>query len=352
MKNKFLEKIHKNVYFIAEIGSNFDQSFDRAVDLINLAKESGADAVKFQHYTASSLVSDHGFSSLGGQQSHQAKWKKSVFDTYDDASLNRDWTAELHYESRQAGLDFLTSPYSIDLVDFVDPYVTVHKIGSGDITWIEIVEHIAKKQKPVLLATGASSMEDVRRAVDAILANNPQLVLMQCNTNYTVDLENFKYQQLKVLKSFANNYPEVTLGLSDHTPGHVTVLGAVALGARIIEKHFTDSTERTGPDHPFSMTPSTWREMVDRTRELEHALGDGIKKIEDNEKETAVLQRRCLRAARSLVSGTLLTKEDLIPLRPCPADAVEPYRIEEIIGKVINRDIENGEQINLSDIKK
>ncbi len=340
----------RKVYFIAEIGSNFDQSLDRAKHLINLAKDSGADAVKFQHYKADSLVSDHGFKSMGGQQSHQANWKKSVYDTYDDASLDRDWTSELFNEARQIELDFLTSPYSIELVDYVDPYVPAHKIGSGDITWIEIVEYIAAKQKPVLLATGASSMDDVRRAVDAILAINPQLVLMQCNTNYNVDDENFKSQQLNVLKSFANEYPQVTLGLSDHTPGHVTVLGAVTLGARVIEKHFTDCIDRDGPDHPFSMTPSTWREMVDRTRELEHALGDGIKKIEDNEKETVVVQRRCLRAANFLKDGKVLGKKDIVSLRPCPEGAIEPYRLNEIIGSVLTSSLEYGEQIKFSDL--
>lgn len=337
-------------YFIAEIGSNFDQSMERAVNLINLARESGADAVKFQHYTADSLVSDHGFKHLTDQHSHQKKWKKSVYDTYDDASLNRDWTADLHKEAKQAGLDFFTSPYSLELVDYVDHYVPAHKIGSGDITWIEIIKHIASKNKPVLLATGASTMEDVKRAVDVILAINPRLVLMQCNTNYTVDDDNFKYQQLNVLKSFANDYPEVTLGLSDHTPGHVTVLGAVALGARVIEKHFTDSTQREGPDHPFSMTPKSWREMVVRTRELELALGTRTKKIEQNEKETVVVQRRCLRASKALSSGHCLTRNDLVSLRPCPADGIEPYKIEDVIGSVLNRDIEFGEQIKFSHI--
>jgi sialic acid synthase SpsE len=343
-------KNKEKVYFIAEIGSNFDQSLDRAKFLINLAKDSGADAVKFQHYTARTLVSDHGFKSLGSQQSHQAKWKKSVFDTYNEASIEVEWTSALHSEAQKLGLDFFTSPYSKELVDFVDPFVPAHKIGSGDITWIEIVEHIASKKKPVLLATGASSMTDVKRAVDAILNINPQLVLMQCNTNYTIDDENFKYQQLNVLKSFYNEYPNVTLGLSDHTPGHVTVLGAVALGARVIEKHFTDSTQREGPDHPFSMTPKTWREMVDRTRELELALGTGIKKIEENEKKTVVVQRRCLRAARSLPNGTRLRREDLLALRPCPADGIEPYRLDELVGSVLIRKIEEGEHIKLSDL--
>src|SRR5207249_4774733 len=127
---------------------------------------------------------------------------------------------------------------------------------------------------------------DVKRAVDCALKHTNDIVLMQCNTNYTASLENFKYINLNVLKSYANTYPDLILGLSDHTPGHSTVLGAVTLGAHVIEKHFTDDNGREGPAHKFSMDTKSWRDMVDRTRELESSLGLSIKKIEDNEKET------------------------------------------------------------------
>ena len=338
------------VYFIAEIGSNFDRDLNRAKDLIYLAKEAGADAAKFQHYTAGSLVSDQGFKQLGGQQSHQAAWKKSVFDTYQDASLNRDWTQALKQTCDEAGLAFFTSPYSMELVDYVDPFVPAFKVGSGDITWPEIIKHMASKGKPLLLATGASDLEDVTRAADAALAINSDLVLMQCNTNYTAAIENYSCLQLNVLREFESLYPGVILGLSDHMPGHVSVLGAVALGARVVEKHFTDSTEREGPDHPFSMTPATWREMVDRTRELEASLGDGHKKIEENERETVVVQRRCIRASHDLEAGKSLEESDLVVLRPCPADSIAPYRTDELVGKTIKQAISSGEHLKWEDI--
>ena len=142
-------------------------------------------------------------------------------------------------------------------------------------------------------------MEEVQRAVDEILRINPQLVLMQCNTNYTASLDNFRHINLRVLRTYAELFPSAVLGLSDHTPGHATVLGSVALGARVIEKHFTDDNRREGPDHPFSMNPQSWREMVERTRELENALGSTQKFVADNEQETVVVQRRCLRATRA-----------------------------------------------------
>jgi sialic acid synthase SpsE len=338
------------VYFIAEIGSNFDRDLERAKELIHLAKEAGADAAKFQHYTADSLVSDRGFKEMGGRQSHQALWKKSVFETYQDASLNREWTAALKRTCDEAGIAFMTSPYSLDLVDYVEPYVPAYKLGSGDITWLEIIEHMASKGKPLIIATGASDLEDVQRAVDAALDANPQVILLQCNTNYTAGSSNYAYLQLNVLREFHALYPEMILGLSDHMPGHTSVLGAVSLGARVIEKHFTDSTERDGPDHPFSMTPATWREMVDRTRELEAALGDGRKKIEDNERATVVVQRRCIRAARDLEPGRPLAREDFTVLRPCPADGIAPFELPKLLGKQLTRKICAGEHVRREDI--
>src|SRR4030095_12957017 len=130
---------------------------------------------------------------------------------------------------------------------------------------------------------------DVERAMGILMRHTKEIVLMQCNTNYTASGENFKYINLRVLNAFKDMYPEAVLGLSDHTLGHSTVLGAVALGARVIEKHFTDDNGREGPDHKFAMNPTTWRQMVEATRELEYALGKPVKKVEENEKETVVV---------------------------------------------------------------
>ena len=337
-------------YFIADIAANHDGDLARAMDLIYKAAEAGADAAKFQHFKAETIVSDFGFKTMGGQQSHQANWKKSVFEVYKDASVSLDWTAALKDTCDKAGIAFFTSPYAFDLVDHIDPYVPAYKIGSGDITWIEMVTYIAKKQKPYILATGASSMDDVYRAVSAGLEVNSQLCLMQCNTNYTASIENFKFIQLNVLRAYREMYPDLVLGLSDHTPSHSTVLGAVALGARMIEKHFTDDVNRIGPDHAFSMDPKSWRDMVDRTRELEHALGVGIKRIEENEKDTVVLQRRAIRVSEDLTAGTVLKREHLTCLRPCPADGLSPYKMNDIIGKCVRRNITNGEHLQWIDI--
>lgn len=346
------KKIGNNnpTYFIADIAANHDGDLERAKDLIYMCAEAGAVAAKFQHFTAETIVSDYGFRSLGAQESHQAAWKKSVYEIYDDASLALTWTPILKETCDKAGIAFFTSPYSFNLVDEVDPYVSAYKIGSGDITFTEIIEYMSAKNKPVILATGASSMDDINRAVSVVLRINSKLILMQCNTNYTASVENFKYIQLNVLRTWREMYPSMIFGLSDHTPGHTTVLGAIALGARIVEKHFTDDNDREGPDHRFSLNPQSWREMVDRSRELELSLGDGVKKIEDNEKKTVILQRRAIRVTKKLVAGTVLQKDFLTVLRPSPVCGIPPYRMCDVVGKTLTRSIKSGEHIKWTDL--
>lgn len=353
-KIKFGNKIighGEPLYFIADIGANHDGDINRAYKLIELAKEAGADAAKFQNFQASKIVSKVGFEKLGTQLSHQSSWKKSVYEVYEDASVSLDWTPLLKNKCDEVGIDFFTSAYDFESVDAVDPFVDLYKIGSGDITWIEIIEYIAKKNKPVLIATGASEMTDVVRAMNAIEAITEDVVLMQCNTNYTLDKDKFRYVNLNVLKYFAQRFPNSILGLSDHTLGHATVLGAVALGALVIEKHFTDSNDNDGPDHKFAMNPKTWRDMVDNANEVYYALGDGVKRIEENEKKSLIVQRRSLRAVSDFEIGHVITKKDLEALRPIPEDGFSPYQIDELLGKVLVTPIEKGEHITIKHIQ-
>lgn len=332
-------------YFIADIAANHDGDLGRAKSLIHLAAEAGADAAKFQHFRAPEIVSDRGFRALGGQLSHQASWKESVYEVYAKASVPWEWTEELVAECQAAGIEFFSAPYDLEAIDMLYRHMAVYKIGSGDITWTEALARIAAKGKPVILSTGAADLGDVQRAVDTIRAVNPKLVLLQCNTNYTGSLENFKHLHLNVLITYRTIYPDLVTGLSDHTPGHSAVLGAVALGGRVIEKHFTDDTTRVGPDHAFSMDPASWREMVARTRELEAALGSPEKFVSANEMDTLVLQRRALRAARSLPKGTILARTDVTALRPAPRDGIFPYDIERVIGQRLRVDAAEGEHL-------
>lgn len=337
-------------YFIADISANHDGSLERAKMLIHLAKEAGADAAKFQNFHAPKIVSDYGFKAMQGQVSHQASWKKSVFEVYSDASIPFDWTPVLKEECDRVGLDYFSSPYDFEAVDYLDPFVPAHKIGSGDIDWLEMLVHIARKGKPVILSTGAATIGDVQQAVHTIMAINPQLVILQCNTNYTASPVNFDHINLRVLTIYQTLFPKITVGLSDHTHGHATVLGSVALGGRVVEKHFTDDRSRIGPDHPFSMTPQTWREMVDRTRELERALGSGDKMIGGNEKDTAIVQRRCLRAARVIRSGEILSRDMIDVLRPATPGAIHPDEIQQVIGTRALKEIPYGKELRWVDL--
>ena len=340
----------KPTYFIADIAANHDKDINRAKELIELAKKSGANAAKFQHFEASTIVSDKGFKDLGNKMAHQASWNKTVFDTYKAAELPSIWTEELSTFSNDLGIDFFTSPYDLQIIQNVEPFVCAFKIGSGDITWLESIERMAKFKKPVILATGASDIQDVSRAYESISKFNQDLVIMQCNTNYTNSDDNFNYLNLNVLETYAKMFPNVVLGLSDHTPGHVAVLGAVALGARVIEKHFTDDNNRFGPDHRFSLNPTDWAKMVSDVRTLEKAMGDGKKIIEVNELESLIVQQRSLYYASNLKKGTLLTRSDLSVLRPCPLGAIKPFELINVLGKVLKNDVSFHDSVRWSDL--
>ena len=337
-------------YFIADISANHDGELERAKMLIHMAKDAGADAAKFQNFRAPNIVSDYGFKAMQGQVSHQATWKKSVFQVYSDASIPFEWTPILKEECDRVGIDYFSSPYDFEAVDHIDPYVNAHKIGSGDIDWLEMLEHIARKGKTVIMSTGAADISDVQRAVHTVLAINKQLVLLQCNTNYTASPVNFDHINLRVLDTYKVMFPELVIGLSDHTIGHATVLGAVALGARVIEKHFTDDTTRIGPDHPFSMTPEGWRAMVDRTRELERAMGSADKRIGGNEQDTAIVQRRCLRTARDIRAGEVLGRDMIDVLRPATPGAIKPDHLQEVLGTRAIKDLPAGKELRWTDL--
>ena len=336
---------HHPVYFIADIAANHDGDLERAKNLIQLAAQAGADAAKFQNFRAPHIVSDYGFTHMDGQVSHQASWKKSVFQVYTEASIPFEWTPILKQACNEAGIDFFSAPYDFEAIDMLDPYVEMYKAGSGEIDWIEALERMASKGKPFFVATGASNIGEVQRAVHAILKINPKLVLMQCNTNYTASPENYDHLHINVLRTYASMFPQVILGLSDHTHALAPVLGAVTLGARVIERHFTDSNDRLGPDHKFAMNPHSWATMVEETRILERSLGGADKVVAGNEIETAVIQRRCLRAARDIKAGETFTRQMIDVLRPATPGAIKPNEIDLVIGKLALVDLPLGKEL-------
>lgn len=349
--NKKIYKPNSKTYFIADIAANHDGSLKRAKELIRLAAESGADAAKFQNFRAETIVSDYGFKSLKNKLSHQSKWKKSVFNVYKDAELPLKWTKELKETCNKYNIDYFTAPYDLEILPYLNRFVPAWKVGSGDITWHENIISMAKTKKPILIASGASELSEIKIILKKVLKINKQVVLMQCNTNYTASEENYDYINLNCLKTFKKHFPNIVLGLSDHTFGSETVLGAITLGAKFIEKHFTDKNELDGPDHKFSMNPSTWSKMIESARKLERSMGLSIKKIEFNEKQTAVLQRRAIRLSREMKKGEKIKNKDLVYLRPCPKDSLPPYKKNLILNKKVNKNLKFHHPIGLKDVK-
>tara|TARA_B100000401_G_scaffold389256_1_gene294859 strand:+ start:842 stop:1906 length:1065 start_codon:yes stop_codon:yes gene_type:complete len=344
--NKSIISNNNKTYFIADIGANHDGSLLRAKKLIKLAALSGANAAKFQHFKAETIVNKDRFDKQK-KTAHQAKWKSSVFQVYKKASINNKWNSILEKECKKYKIDFLTSPYDLSYVDLVNKYIPAFKIGSGDITWREILIKIAKKNKPLILATGASNYTDVDKAVQLLRRYNKKIILMQCNTNYTGEEKNFNYINLRVLNLYKKKFKDkIVLGLSDHTPGHATVLGAVTLGARAIEKHFTDSNDRNGPDHKFALNPEDWKNMVVETRRLEKSLGNGLKTVENNENKSFYVQRRGVYLTKKLKKGHILKKEDMVCLRPFVKNSISPFEINKFLGKKIKKNLSKNSILN------
>jgi sialic acid synthase SpsE len=325
---------------VAEIGSNFDGSIERGKMLIELAKECGADAVKFQSFKSDKIISKEGFKKL--KIGFQANWDKSVYEVYKEAELPKEWIKVFMDYSKEIGITFFSSPYDKEAVDILNKLgVSAFKIGSGDITWIEMLKYIAGKGKPVILGTGASTIEEIEKAVEAIRSTgNNKLILLQCVTNYPSAFESANIKAMHLLREKFNTL----VGYSDHTPGYIVPMGAVALGGCLIEKHFTDNPKRKGPDHPFSMDGKSFKLMVDNIRLLEKAIGKPVKELYPEESETVVLQRRCIRANKDIEKGTKILESMLDILRPAPKNALYPAEKQKLIGKISKRHIKKGEE--------
>ena len=325
-------------YIIAEIGSNFGGSLEQARRLVDLAKEVGADAAKFQSFLPDKIIAKKEFKT---KASFQAGWEKSVYEVYKEAALPREWHQEIGEYCRQKGIHFLSSPYDEEAVDLLDQIgVPLFKIGSGDITYLSLVEYIAKKGKPIILAAGASSLGDVEQAVNTIrAAGNQDIILLQCITSYPSSIDHANIRAMVTLREAF----QVPVGYSDHSPGSVVALGAVALGACVIEKHFTLDKTRKGPDHSFAMDVPEMSALIRDIRLLEAALGSPLKQVTPVETETVIIQRRSLFAKVDIPRGTVITEEMIEPLRP--AIGILPGYLHLVVGRKASVDIPEGEPI-------
>lgn len=343
-------------YIIAEVGSNFDGDLARAKELARKCKEAGADAFKIQNFLAPKIVSAEGFKDL--QVSFQKKWDKPVVEVYKKAEFPREWVKELAGYCREIGIDFLSSPYDTHAVDLLEEIgVLAHKVGSGEIDNLEFLEYIARTGKPIIIGVGAATLPEVDTALDTIRkAGNGQIVLLQCVTNYPAPIAD---TNLRAMVAMGERFT-VLYGYSDHTIGPqaggddplngITVpLGAVALGACVIEKHVTDDPARKGPDHPFAMViDGNLKDMVHGIRAMEQALGDGKKRLMPSEQETAVIQRRGIYVTRDIKAGEVIERAALEYLRP--AVGLRPPAVRAIVGKKAARAISQGAPLTNDDI--
>lgn len=326
------------VYVIAEIGSNFDGSLEQAKRLVDLAKEVGADAAKFQSFRPEKIIAPRGFRT---RVSFQARWEKPVHQVYAEAMLPREWHRELAAYCAERQIDFMSSPYDREAVDLLDEIgVPAFKIGSGEVTNPLFLKYVASRGRPIILGTGASTLGEIEKAVEAIRrTGNEDLILLQCITNYPSPIEEANIRAMVTLRDAF----QVPVGYSDHSPGSVVTLGAVALGACVIEKHFTFDKSRRGPDHPFAMDVKEMADMIRDIRLLERALGSPIKRLTPAETETVIIQRRSLFARCDIPAGTVITEEMIEPLRP--ATGILPEYLPLVIGRRARCDIPAGEPI-------
>jgi N-acetylneuraminate synthase len=337
--NRFIGEKYPT-YFIAEIGANFDGNIDKAKRLIDAAKQAGADCAKFQTFSTPKIVSEGGFSLMKLEGVH-GTWGRTVSEVFKDAEFPVDWHREIAEYCKKVDIDFSTSPYFKEAVDLcVELQVPFIKIGSGEITWLEMIDYIARKGIPLMLATGDATMSEIDEAVRTIeTAGNENLVLMQCITNYPSKIDS---ANVNVLKTYQSAF-DVLTGYSDHSPGHVVALASVVIGGRVVEKHFTLNKKDKGPDHPHSMEPDEFKFMVDSIREVERAMGSTHKEVVEEERETVYVQRRCLYANRDIPKGHIMTEEDIDVLRP--ALGIPPKYKRVIAGKVCKENIAKGQPL-------
>jgi N-acetylneuraminate synthase/N,N'-diacetyllegionaminate synthase len=321
-------------YIIAEAGSNHNGSLEQAKKLIDVAVEAGADAVKFQIYKAETLYSKHTpeFSYLKGQ---------NVYELIKDIETPREWLKELAGYCEDRNIIFLATPFDFEAVDLLDKYVPAFKIASFEIVDLELLQYAARKGKPMIISTGMANLGEIEDAINAIKSvGNDDIILLHCNSLYPTPVEVVNLRAMETMRTAF----KVPVGFSDHTLGIHIPVAAVAMGACVIEKHFTLDRTLPGPDHSFAIEPDELKELVRCIREVEKAKGSGIKEKSELEcEEMYVKARRSIHAKVDIPKGTKITKDMLIVKRP--GYGIKPKFIDMVMGREAKKDIKEDEWI-------
>ncbi len=319
----------KSAYIIAEAGSNHNGSLETAKELISAAARAGADAVKFQSFTAGDLVNPLRPDNRGG-------WEKNpAFPVIERLSLPWPWHTELMEHARRKGIEFLSTPFSTGVAEMLfEAGLKAFKIASGDITNEPLLRLVGSFGRPVILSTGASFLQEVKDAVSILReAGATEIALLQCTALYPPRFSDVNLRAMKTLeKTFG-----CPVGISDHTPGMAVALGAVAMGGAVIEKHLTLLRAMEGPDHGHSMEPDEFGQMVREVRNLETALGSPVKQPSEEEMLERTGARRGVYANVNIKKDTLITGEMLKVVRQ--ALGLSPAEMKEVIGKRAARDL-------------
>ena len=323
-------------FIVAELSANHNQSFERAVDIIKAAKHAGADAIKIQTYTPDTLTIDS--SQEWFQVSSQTPWGgKTLYQLYGEAQTPWGWHAELYQVAASLNLEFFSSPFDATAVDFLETLgVPAYKVASFEIVDIPLLKKIARTGKPVIVSTGMASLSEIEECVTALRSNGAgEIALLKCTSAYPALPTEMNLLTIPHLSATF----DVVAGLSDHTMGSCVAVGAVALGANIVEKHFTLSRSEAGPDSGFSMEPQEFSNMVSDIRKIEQAKGK-ICYQRTKEELNSLCFRRSLFVVHEMKKGERFTQENLRSIRP--GHGLAPKYMEEVLGKIAACDISRG----------
>lgn len=333
-------KNNNRTLVIAEAGVNHNGDISLAKKLVDAAKSAGADIVKFQTFNPSKLVSKS--AQMADYQKENIGKEASQKDMLSKLALSEGDFIELKSYCDKVGIEFLSTPFDMDSVDFLVPLVSFWKIPSGEITNYPYLVKLAKSGKPLVMSTGMSDLTEVKAAVDVLQANGAsEITLLQCNTMYPTPYSDVN---LKAMLTMRNDL-HLPVGYSDHTKGIEIPIAAVAMGATIIEKHFTLSRKMEGPDHKASLEPNELKAMVDAIRNVEAAIGTGEKKLQNSEVSNVKVVRKSIVANCHIKKGERFTSSNLTTKRP--ATGLSPMLWDEVIGKTALRDFEEDELITL-----